>query len=280
MAKCLSYHFCAEPPIYNGRMQWEIRRRLDLYPLYSLWDYTRNREEEITQGIWQTRGNKNNRETRGENGKTREPWGKGNDRTPQGENGKKVIVGKRGTTGNQGVKEALFGYRHQQGALGKQWKIGKHELSFRTILWELSIHRGGGLFSAKFPNYTVVLVDCSQQRFPNYTIVGTHYWWTVLGKGSQIIQLWELSIVVDCSRQRFPSIQLIPICIFIARACDAVSFSNNILYSLCICTHGEVYNILLCTSTIHYVIPWLVRDVELFLAIIYSTVYVFVHVVR
>ena len=57
----------------------------------------------------------------GEKGKTREPWGKGNDRTPQGENGKnQVIVGKRGTTGNQGVKEALFGYRHQQGALGKQ----------------------------------------------------------------------------------------------------------------------------------------------------------------
>ena len=201
MAKCLSYHFCAEPPIYNGRMQWEIRRRLDLYPLYSLWDYTRNREEEITQGIWQTRGNKNNRETRGENGKTREPWGKGNDRTPQGENGKnQVIVGKRGTTGNQGVKEALVGYRHQQGASGKQWKIGKHELSFRTILWELSIHSGGGLFSAKVPKlYTIqlwdltigglfsatvpklyncgnsLLVDCSRQRFPNYTIVGTQY---------------------------------------------------------------------------------------------------------
>ena len=243
MAKCLSYHFCAEPPIYNGRMQWEIRRRLDLYPLYSLWDYTRNREEEITQGIWQTRGNKNNRETRGGKWKNQGTVGKRERQNTPG--GKWKKPGNRGEKRNNrepGVKEALFGYRHQQGAFGKQWKIGKHELSFRTILWELSIHSGGGLFSAKVPKLyscgNSLLVDCSQQRFPNYTIVGTHYWWTVLGKGSQIIQLWELSIVVDCSRQRFPSIQLIPICIFIARACDAVSFSNNILYSLCICTHG------------------------------------------
>ena len=76
----------------------------------------------------------------------------------------------------------------------------------------------------------IEVVDCSQQRFPNYTIVGTHYWWTVLGKGSQIIQLWELSIVVDCSRQRFPSIQLIPICILLHE--PATPFLLAIIYCI------------------------------------------------
>ena len=126
-------------------------------------------------------------------------------------------MGKRGTTGNQGVKEALFGYRHQQGAFGKQGKIGKHELSFRTILWELSIHSGGGLFSAKVPklysSVYIVVVDCSQQRFPNYTIVGTQY---SGGLFSAKVPKYTIDSYLH----------------FIARACDAVSFSNNILYTV------------------------------------------------
>ena len=59
----------------------------------------------------------------GEKGKTREPWGKGNDRTPQGENGKnQVIVGKRGTTGNQRGKGSFIWVSSSTGCFGETMK--------------------------------------------------------------------------------------------------------------------------------------------------------------
>ena len=182
MAKCLSYHFCAEPPIYNGRMQWEIRRRLDLYPLYSLWDYTRNREEEITQGNWQTRGNKNNRETRGGKWKNQGTVGKRERQNTPG--GKWKEPGNRGEKRNNrepGGKGSFIWVSSSTGCfcMGNNERLG-------NMNYHLELYCGNSVY--------IVVVDCSQQRFPNYTVVGTHYWWTVLSNGSQIIQLWELTI--------------------------------------------------------------------------------------